>query len=212
MWVFFEEVFSYYRLPLWQRNRLSEFLIEAYSGPDRHYHNLEHINEALHIAYEMKDSCTNWHHVVLALLYHDFVYDTKAASGVNETMSANYLSAILANNGITKNFRNDRPNTAASHIMKTWMHNPQSSFDAKVVCDADLYRLASPDFDFHSDCIRKEYSWVPNDMYRVGRAKVLHSFLDRRTIFHTHYMRDMYEQAARDNLRRSLEALGEKVS
>lgn len=208
MYDLFCETFDFYRVPLWQQNRLWEFLVLQYGDTTRLYHNLDHIDEALSIAELQKDQCQYWYEVVLALIYHDFVYDTGAPKFHNETKSAEYLDALIIDLGIQDTHR--RPGT---HICKTATHNPMASFDAAVVIDADLYRLAvSPEkFDHFSACIREEYYWVPEDQYKIGRAAVLKGFLDKSRIFHTPYMYNRYEAKARENLTRGLEELNGSV-
>jgi len=49
---------------------------------------------------------------------------------------------------------------------------------------------------------------VSEETFRAGRAKVLRQFLDRPRIYGTDFFRDRYEAGARENLARSLVALG----
>ena len=55
--------------------------------------------------------------------------------------------------------------------------------------------------------IRQEYAWVSEQDYRIGRSKVLQSFLQRKVIYQTDYFRKRFEQQARMNIQTALEGL-----
>ena len=75
--------------------------------------------------------------------------------------------------------------------------------------DIDLSTLAADaaTFDEYDRAIRAEYSWVPEDSYREGRAKVLESFLLRDRVYHTALYRGRCEGPARVNIERALAQL-----
>lgn len=55
--------------------------------------------------------------------------------------------------------------------------------------------------------IRKEYSSVPNFMYKRRRSKVLKHFLDKNKIYSTAIFYQLFEAKARENLNKELETL-----
>ncbi len=63
-----------------------ERLITAYSAPDRHYHNLDHISECLGELDAARHLAADPVAVELALWFHDAVYDSRATA--NEERSA----------------------------------------------------------------------------------------------------------------------------
>ena len=79
---------------------------------------------------------------------------------------------------------------------------------AAILCDIDLAVLGSNTgaYKIYASHIRREYGWVSAADYRVGRSKILQSFLDRKEIYRTPDFRDRFEQTARENLTRELAA------
>jgi predicted metal-dependent HD superfamily phosphohydrolase len=48
--------------------------------------------------------------------------------------------------------------------------------------------------------VREEYGFVPEDLFRAGRAEVLNGLLALPHLFHTPTARDRYEANARRNI------------
>ena len=61
-------------------------------------------------------------------------------------------------------------------------------------------------YDIYEENIRKEYSFVPLDVYQSARASILSDFLSRENIYHTSLIKPR-EEMARDNLKRAIENL-----
>jgi predicted metal-dependent HD superfamily phosphohydrolase len=84
------------------------------------------------------------------------------------------------------------------------------AFDAesKILLDADLAILsAEPEhYQNYAAAIRKEYFWVTNEDYRIGRSRVLEGFLHRDRIYYTPKMQAK-EAIARRNLEAELRQL-----
>ncbi len=78
-----------------------------------------------------------------------------------------------------------------------------------LLCDVDLSILGREEreFDEYERRIRQEYSWVPEPLYRAGRARILAAFQKRDRIYLTDHFHDRYERRARTNLRRALAKL-----
>jgi predicted metal-dependent HD superfamily phosphohydrolase len=77
-----------------------------------------------------------------------------------------------------------------------------SDTGALLLVDADLAILGAPPemYKVYARAIRREYAWVPDADYRVGRRAVLQRFLDRPRIFGTESLYQERELAARRNL------------
>jgi predicted metal-dependent HD superfamily phosphohydrolase len=89
-------------------------------------------------------------------------------------------------------------------------HSAQpATADEALLLDIDLSILGADEaaFDEYDRAIRTEYSWLSEDAYRQGRAKVLKSFLERERVFHTALYRGRCEQPARINIERALAQL-----
>lgn len=78
--------------------------------------------------------------------------------------------------------------------------------DTALFLDLDLSVLAAPAdvYDRYAEQIAQEYAWVPDALYRQGRAQVLASFLQRDHIYFTPSLRLLWEAAARANLQREV--------
>ena len=75
--------------------------------------------------------------------------------------------------------------------------------------DIDLAILGQEQdiFKEYEDNIRKEYIYVPKEIFNPKRSEILQSFLDRKSIYLTDYFKDKYEEIARDNLKKSIKDL-----
>lgn len=183
-------------------------LTARYSGEDRHYHGLGHIEALLDLAREYRALLADPEAVEAAIWFHDAVYDSKAKD--NEAQSAD-----LARQKLTGRVEGGRLERIAAMIEATATHalpglaEEAAQRDAALFLDMDLSVLgASPDaFDAYERGVREEYEWVPEPAWTAGRGAVLRNFLVRPAIFHTQEFRDRFEAQARENMERSLARL-----
>jgi len=183
----------------------------AYSAPDRHYHNLAHIEALLTLMRSHARALSDPESVEAAIWFHDAVYDTRQHD--NEAKSAELAAERL--DGLLSPDRIDR---IAAMIRATAGHAVPDRFDdtARRDCalflDMDLAILGStPDaFAAYESAVRREYDWVPDALWIQGRRKVLQGFLARPTIFASPQFQASHEAAARRNLARSLEQLAQR--
>src|SRR5262245_59213359 len=188
--------------------RIRDELVRAYSAPDRHYHNLAHIEAMLALIRAHEDALSDPTSVETAIWFHDAVYDTRRHD--NEEESAELAAERLA--GVLSPDRTDR---ITRMILATAGHVVPEGFDeaARRDCalflDMDLAILGSaPDaFAAYEAAVRREYGWVPEALWIEGRRKVLQAFLARAAIYASPPFRESHEVAARENLTRSLERL-----
>jgi predicted metal-dependent HD superfamily phosphohydrolase len=59
----------------------------------------------------------------------------------------------------------------------------------------------------YEENIRKEYAWVPEDLFRRERVKILRGFLDRPHIYYYRQYREKFEATARANLEQAIARL-----
>lgn len=182
-------------------------LVEAYSEPHRHYHNLEHVGEVLRVVGRLSAglSLADVSALQLAVWYHDAIYDPKAKD--NEERSAAFadveLLGLLNHGTIRKQ--------VMMLVESTAHFDPKgytgSTYD--ILHDADLAILGASEVRYarYAADIHKEYAWVPDADYRDGRRKVLESFLSRERIYRTDVMFAEGEAAARRNLAGEVSAL-----
>lgn len=180
-------------------------ILTQYRQAGRVYHTLSH---ALRVLGDVKKFAHWWGvedygAVQMAALLHDVVYETQSRE--NEAQSAEFTLWWGQALGIAP----DVYTQAAAIIRATEDHAPSASADTRLVLDADLLILAAPpgEYEAYRRAIRREYAWVSEADWTVGRRRVLEHFLEREQIFQTPKLRDASEAAARDNLRRELALL-----
>lgn len=178
-------------------------LKNAYSEPQRYYHNLQHIAECLAEFDEANNLTKEPAAVELALWFHDAVYDPRA--GNNEEQSAVLATQCLQECGVAPPMI-DR---VTQLIMTTKSHETGTDQDAKLMVDVDLSILGRDQKRFfeYENQIRKEYAWVPASVFASKRAEILQRFLDRNHVFATERFRQKYEEQARKNLEVSVLSL-----
>ena len=184
------------------RHEVFALLVNAYSEPHRHYHNLDHIASMLYALIDVSGWLQRPFVVQFATFFHDVVYDTTRND--NEDRSAEVATAALASLGIATEYC-----IAVDHLIRlTKSHDTAAGeSDGGWFLDADLEVFAW-DWDAYkmrySAAIRKEYAWVDAPVYYPKRREVLESFLDRPMIYHTERNRQSLEAKARSNLTREI--------
>jgi predicted metal-dependent HD superfamily phosphohydrolase len=182
-------------------------LVAAYSEMHRYYHNISHIEHCLAEFDRVVNLCTSPDEVECAIWLHDVVYNPHAAD--NEEMSALRAKEILSESRCPE----AKTLNIQELILATKHLQPPTIPDAQLIVDIDLSILGQPPdiFQKYEDSIRNEYSWVPDDEYRVGRSTVLHHFLDQPSVYSTERFQKMYEIQARKNLTTVLVALAQSL-
>jgi pantetheine-phosphate adenylyltransferase len=176
-------------------------LVLEYQDGDKHYHNLGHIVAMLD-ELEMTPSYKNVA-ISLAVWFHDVVNNPK--SNTNERQSILFMKQIVLLMGLQNGLVEK-----ASELIRATTHKeePKDSM-GQIMVDLDLaiFGKSPAEFDRYEAAIRNEYAWVSDHAFAKERSKILQSFLDRPQIYYTDHFREKYEQAARENLSRSIEKL-----
>src|ERR1700756_1811673 len=170
-------------------------LIAAYAAPNRHYHNLAHVEDCLDKLARVDDlSAAEREILTEAIWWHDVVYDPTRSD--NEE-----LSARLAEQHVAANIRVEVGRLI--RLTKTHQVEPADKLGA-ILISIDLSILAAepPRYDAYAAAIRKEFAHVPDDAYRAGRAEVLSRFAARPVIFPDATFARTCEKQARENLAR----------
>ena len=180
-------------------------LITAYQEPDRHYHNLQHLQQLFTALQNFNPSnyLNDRPSIILAIFFHDAIYDTQ--SHKNEAQSAKWASESLTKLKLP-NTTIDRI-THLIHLTKTHRPDP-TDLNAQILLDCDLSILATPPAQYrtYAQAIRQEYHWVPEADYRKGRSQILQTFLNRDRIYR-HPEMHHYEHQARTNLNQEIQNL-----
>jgi predicted metal-dependent HD superfamily phosphohydrolase len=132
------------------------------------------------------------------MLFHDVVYDPLRHD--NEEKSAALAGTRLAFLGfpggvIAKVEQYINATTHAQDFVN-------SDCDLAVLLDLDLSTLAAAPAEYrgYSQAIRREYSLVPDELYRRGRRRILEGFLGRQRIYRTDHLHGLWEERARANI------------
>lgn len=170
-----------------------------YSGENRHYHNLIHLENMMKELDEVIKNIRNPEAILLSLFYHDIIYNPSAND--NEEKSAELAIGRMKEIGI--------PDSGIERIKKqihaTKSHHSEDK-DTGYLIDADLSILGqTPEvYSNYSANVRKEFRFYPDFIYKRGRSKVLKNFIKNERIFKTDYFHQKYEKAARRNIENEL--------
>lgn len=180
-------------------------VLAHYREPHRRYHTAVHVMWVLRHVHDLLAAAPvdfDAPVVRAAALFHDVIYEP--ASSTNEHDSALFATAALSPLGWTS----ARVGRVAELIEATAGHEAEQP-DAEVLLDADLAILGSPPaaYQAYVTGVRAEYGHVGPDAWRIGRAAVLRSFLDRPAIYATPTMGAAREARARANLAAELATL-----
>jgi predicted metal-dependent HD superfamily phosphohydrolase len=183
-------------------------LVLAYAEPHRRYHTLAHVQDCLDELAAVPDlSPVERLTLERAIWWHDAIYDPTRSD--NEDRSAERAERDLAAQGVSPDERAE----VARLILLTKSHvaAPEDRLGALLV-SIDLAILGRPaaTYDAYARAIRQEYSYVPEDLYRMGRAAVLKHFLNGPAIYADPGLRGRYEAQARTNLAREVAALADR--
>ncbi|KAB2375689.1 HD domain-containing protein [Actinomadura montaniterrae] len=184
-----------------QTRHIGTELDKRYGEPHRRYHTREHLTAVLDLVDELAGDAEDAGAVRLAAWFHDAVYDPERAD--NEERSARLAARMLADT--------DLPASTIDEVVRlvelTVTHAPEpGDRNGRVLCDADLAILgADPDrYAAYAAAVREEYGFVPEDLFRAGRAELLSSLLALPHLFHTDTARERYEDNARRNIETEL--------
>ena len=178
-------------------------LLAAWSEPHRRYHGMTHLCDILDRVEELAPYADDADAVRLAAWYHDAVY---AGLPDDEERSARRAEEELSRLDVAPELVAE----VARLVRMTVTHDPATGDrNGEVLSDADLAALAVPSDTYQANtaAIRAEYTHVPGEAFRKGRAQVLVAFLAGPGVFRTEYARREWEATARDNMRAELAGL-----
>ena len=173
-----------------------------YTEAHRAYHNLEHIRECLDHFDAARHLTARSIEIELAVWFHDAIYDLQRHD--NEERSAQLAEETLQAVGSAPEMTRH-----VGDLIRLTTHTHAPVGDGALLCDIDLAILgASPErFARYDADIRHEYQWVPEEVYRRERARVLGRFLERSRIYATPFFYGQLERPARANITARLSTL-----
>ncbi|NAS30663.1 hypothetical protein GTQ40_06745 [Flavobacteriaceae bacterium R38] len=175
---------------------------EHYSNPNRHYHNLNHVDNLIKQIEQLSLSKSDNAILINVALFHDVIY--KAGRKDNEHKSAEFAANWL----LKLNFGMVKSKMICDIIGSTNTHE-SSEFLTQLFLDLDLSILGvnEDNYQEYTAQIRKEHIQIPDCLYKVGRKRFLKNMLSRKVIFFTSEYYEAYENLARKNLRNELNEL-----
>ncbi|MEU3046673.1 hypothetical protein ABZ705_09090 [Streptomyces sp. NPDC006984] len=185
-------------------DRYADDLLGRWAEPQRRYHTTDHLVAVLDRIDELREYAADLAAVRLAAWFHDAVYLPDRSE--NEERSARLAQRALTELGVGE----ARTAEVARLVRLTVTHDPEEGdADGQVLCDADLAVLATaPDaYAAYAAAVREEYGFVPEELFRDGRAAVLRGLLALPHLYRTPYGREHWEAPARHNLTVELELL-----
>jgi len=179
-------------------------VVRDYSANGRYHHTLDHLEYMAVLLDEFRSNVRRWDVLLMAVVYHDLVYDPAASD--NEEQSA--MMADLHLTGL--DYSPAEMKLCRKHILATKMHLEADYSDTNLLLDADMAILGSEwkRYQQYSQSVRREYFIYSDEDYARGRKAVLQLFLMQPRIFHTEPFFNRFEEQARLNLGRELMGLG----
>src|SRR5262245_26440448 len=150
-------------------NRLHRDVLLRYSEPHRHYHTRQHLAECFEKVQDIISLAEHPGEVLVGLWFHDAIYDTQRHD--NEQRSADWARSAARELGA----RAQSAQRIHDLIMFTRHSAAPVAVDAQVPVDADLSILGAQParFQEYEAQVHREYAWVPDEMFRSGRARIL---------------------------------------
>ncbi|WP_452227299.1 HD domain-containing protein [Lacinutrix cladophorae] len=180
-------------------------IVINYSAKSRHYHDLNHLYNMFLQLEEIKKEIHDLDNLKFAIWYHDIIY--KSSKNDNEEKSAIFAQKRLKN----INFEDKRLEIVQKLIISTKKHELilTNNKDNAYLLDLDLSILGTDwkTYQIYIQNIRKEYKIYPGFMYKPGRKKVLHHFLERETLYFTDTFKNKHEEQARLNIEKEINLL-----
>lgn len=178
-------------------------LLECYGEPQRSYHTVQHLEECFAALQALRPLAAHPAEIELALWFHDAVYDTQRKD--NEARSAAWLGEAASAAGVAP----VAVQRMLAMVLATRHQAPPAGLDEQILIDVDLSILGAEPARFaqYEQQVQQEYAWIPEVQRRLGRRRILLSFLERPAIYSTALVRERLEPRARQNLRASVAAL-----
>lgn len=177
----------------------------AYAEPGRRYHTRTHVEQCLALLDTFPDLTDAERRVLTwAVWWHDAIYDPRAPD--NEARSAELARGDLRELDASLHEREE----VARLIHLTADHEVEEGDRlGEILISIDLAILgATPEaYDRYAVQVREEYAFVPDDLWRTARTRVLQRFVDSPVIFPDAGIRARLETRARENLLREIASL-----
>ena len=191
-------------------------LIEMWSSPDRHFHNLKHAINMLARVDELADESHDPDMIRMATWYHGCVFSSASEQtyrrngGEDEVASAAYAAGDLHGLGLP----DATVDRICALILNLKHHSlPHNDIDALALNDADLGTLAvePQQYKRYRRMVREEYAHIPVEDYLRARLTIITRLLDREMLFSSP-LGQRWERPARQNLQAEKQRLTDELA
>ncbi len=173
-----------------------------YNHPQRFYHNLTHIETLISQIEQLSLSEKDYTILINVALFHDVIY--KAGRKDNE-----YKSALFAAHWLSILHLETSTSEMICDIIRSTKSHKSSNSLTQLFLDIDLSILGENQkkYSVYRKQIRREHTYIPNYLYKIGRKRFLNTILCRQNIFYTPSYYEAFESIARKNLKNELKEL-----
>jgi predicted metal-dependent HD superfamily phosphohydrolase len=195
--------------------RTAEDLLERWTRPERHFHNLKHLVDVLARVDELDEEAHHPELVRLAAWYHGAVFDSAERKAyANKGGEDEAASAVLAREQLTGlGVPEKNAQRVAALVQALVRHSPDPhDIDCAVLCDADLAMLATEPqrYKAYLHDVRAEYAHLPLEDYLRARVRILHKLLARPSLF-VSPLAQPWEEPARQNVSAELQRIEKEL-
>lgn len=183
------DLFLEYMPSLKEESLKIEHLLSFWTREGRYYHNEDHLKYIFDEIDKTPLTLMDRRTLMVAALFHDIIYDTKASD--NEEKSAEYLKSFFTpityqDSKIYKVVACQKfdLNQAIQIVLDTKkplgdpMFTKLSWYFGNIDYSYGFANVGMP-ADKCEELIRKEYNWVPEDLFKENRIKFLESIIKR---------------------------------
>jgi pantetheine-phosphate adenylyltransferase len=188
-------------------------IFEAYSQKTRRYHSLWHLEHCISLGHRHFFDYPS--EAMMALFFHDFVYDTHRDDALNVADSAEECGKLLEKMYVDSGMNPDMIviDRVKSYILTTTHTDPPKSGDESLIMDIDISMIAAYKPDEIENWIREEYAWVPFNDYRRARKNILiNLYLRGVELYHTSYYRSKFGADTRNRILHMIQLNGAVVA
>ena len=202
--------------PVEDIGRSGKALIEMWSSPDRHFHNLKHAINMLARVDELADESHDPDMIRMATWYHGCIFSSASEQtyrrngGEDEVASAAYAAGDLHGLGLP----DATVDRICALILNLKHHSlPHNDIDALALNDADLGALAvePQQYKRYRRMVREEYAHIPVEDYLRARLTIITRLLDREVLFSSP-LGQRWERPARQNLQAEKQRLTDELA
>ena len=179
-------------------------ILNQYTKKWKYYHNINHIYSFI----ELYDKYNNLierekNEFLLSIFFHDIIYIPSRND--NEKESIKLLNKFY----IEAEPKDLNKEKMIELIAETQNHllNKEYKEDINLFLDMDMQIIAQENWEEYEDNIRKEYSFIDYNIYKIKRKEFLESLAKKEKIFRTKTFYELFEKSGRNNIKNIIDKL-----